>query len=1163
MNVVINKPFKFISMRKKHMFAVKGLCKGGLVLCALLTAMPLKAETLVDQTSKLSLTRSEAPIHSVMKEIEKATGFSFLFNGALINTNAEISVDLKDASLEKVLRTVFKDSDINYSIEDNQIILSAAARVEETQKVADDRTITGIVRDDTGSGMPGVNVMIKGTTIGTITDIDGKYSLVIPRHAVLVFSYIGFLNQEVKTGDNKQVNILLKEDNKTLDEVVVIGYGSSRKQDLSMAISTVKVDQALKSRPSGLASFIQGQMAGVSVQSAGGDPLSKETISIRGRGSRGNDNDPSSGDAVLYVVDGVPGAPFIMEDVETITVLKDAASAAIYGASVGSGGVIVITTKQASAGKVRINFNVSRSFKNAWKLPNVLTSEEYNQVWADATSLYGGQLPNVANPEKYAYGTATRTNWLDEVFRTGLLEHYAISASGGSEAIKAFSSFSYDKDQGVLLNTFSQKFGGKMNVDFQLAKWLKVSQRGTFQYTNGQGDINTQTHQGVLANAIFFPRSASIYDYTENGDALYDESGSQLYHGTVPRWASEKGISGYGEIRNPVAELQRLKQDRPSTTLYSTTSLEVKPMSQLTVKSDFTAGLKIDRFEEFVYKVPEVGRPSEKNQRNISNTWNNNWLWETTATYAQVFAEKHHVSLMAGYTLQYEKYRWQKVFTANYAKEDDFSHIFNQAGDWSSTKPQESIWEESMMSAFARVGYSFDDRYFFTGSLRRDATSKLYKDNNSGVFPAVSGSWKISSESFFEPLTPIVNLLKIRASWGQVGNVALVPRYSWNAPLGFLDYQVIYGQNLNNEVQGGVYQKTIGTKELKWETTEQTGVGLDLGLLDNSLNIAVDYYHKKTKDLIERVPIPSVAGISVEPYGNIGDVLNKGWEIGANYNKRIGDVTFGVFGNIATVHNEVLNLGSRSTMEHQMNVNSLYPLRSTVGQPWYSYYVLKTEGVFQSEEEIQNFKYKDPTTGISKPIQPNAQPGDFKYVDFNQDGKITDDDKQYLGSYLPKISYGFGGNINYKGFDLNFLFQGVGKITIFNGFKQMGLTGRMQGHNMLSEIKDAWDYNKESGIPRLALTSDPNGNFSYVSDFYLEDGSYLRLKNLTIGYTIPQNLMRSIGLPGSNLRFYASGENLLTFTNYTGFDPEVGNFGLDAGVYPVARTFSIGLNFNY
>ena len=1022
-------------------------------------------------------------------------------------------------------------------------------------------TTTGTVKDSTGEPIIGANVLVKGSTLGSITDIDGKFTIKVSNGDVLQFSFMGYKTIEMKA-ENKPMNIVLQEDTEVLDEVVVIGYGTSRKEDLSTAVTTVKMDDRLKSRPANLASYLQGQMPGVMIQSNGGDPMAEVSMSIRGRGSRGTDKSYNSGDGVLYVVDGVPGAPFNMEDVESITVLKDAASAAIYGASVGSGGVIVVTTKQASAGKAKVSINISKSFKSAMNLPETLTAEQYNQVWADAVKTYGGQMVAARNPELFPYGNVTRTDWMDAIFRTGSLEHYALSVSGGSDVMKGFASFAYDNDKGVMLNTFSRKFSAKANLDFQLSKWLKLSERATYEYKNGQGDIMTG-HQGVLNQAVFFPRSATVYDYDKEGNLMYDDQRKPLYHGTIPRWAAQEGISSpYGEIRNPVATLERLDQQRPSTKIYSTTSIEIKPISSLTIKSDFTAGLEIKTEDIFSPKVPEIGRPELENKREKSNEWKSTILWESTATWAHVFNDAHHVSAMAGYSMKYEKYKWDRYYTSKFNREDRHSITNGQAGDWSKYKPEEEIWEESMISAFARLGYSYEDRYFITGSLRRDATSKLYKDNNSGIFPAVSASWKISSESFFEPLKSVVSLLKIRGSWGQVGNVALVPRYSWNVPLNETEWPIIYGKDLHT-VQNGVYAGSIGTKNLKWETTEQYGIGLDLGLFDNSLNVTIDYFNKRTKDLIEIVPMPSVAGVSVDPYGNIGDVVNRGWEFSASYQKKIGDVTFGVNGNISTVHNEVLDLGNMDYIQHTVGVNDKRPLRSAVGQPWYSYYVLKTEGIFQNEQEIKDFTWTDPQTGMTKMIQPNAKPGDFKYVDFNNDGKITDDDKQYLGSYMPKITFGFGGNVQYKGIDFSFQFQGVGKSTVYNGYKQMGYTGRGQGSNMLADVLNSWDYNKTSGVPRLAIIEDGNGNYSNLNDFFLEDASYLRLKNVTLGYTLPVSVMRAIGIPTSSLRFYVNAENLFTVTDYSGIDPEVGNFGLDGGTYPVARSFSIGFNFNF
>lgn len=1108
----------------------------------------------------ISINRTGA-IRSVLKEIEKASSYHFMYNDKLINTDKIVSINVKDRPVNEILNSLFEDSNITYTIVDDQIILSVAGTKNTTDSRQSTQPIKGTIKDaTTNEPMIGVSVVEKGTTNGTITDIDGAYTLSVKENSTLIFSFLGYKQQSIAIGNRSTIDVLLEEDVHQLSEVVAIGYGSARKQDLSMAVSTIQIDESMKSRPSDFNTLLQGRVSGLTIQSAGGDPLKAGTISIRGRGSRGNDGDPSSGDGILYVVDGVPNAPFNMADVESVTVLKDAASAAIYGASVGSGGVIIITTKQAQAGKAKVSLNIYQGIQNVSKIPDVLSAEQYNQVWAraiaDKSPGSSSVLPTVANPQIYPYGNVTRTKWLDEVFRTAYQQHYDLNITGGTDVIKALTSVSYDRNEGILLNTYKESLNAKMNLDFQLTKWMKATQRATFQYTNGQGDVNTSSHQGVLIGSVFYPSSATIYEYSEDGELVYDSYGKPLYGGTIPKWAAATGISGYGEIRNPVATLERLRQNRPSSTIYSTTSIEIKPISRLTIKSDFTAGLRSDRYEYFSSRVPEIGLIIDDNSRGISTSWHTNWVWETTATYAQSFNDKHNISLLGGYTMSKDNDRWTRTVVTDFDKEDEHSTVFPSGNNWTKNKPEETIWDESLISMFGRVGYSFDDKYFATASIRRDATSKLYKDNNSGVFPAFSASWKISSEPFFHGLKQQIDLLKIRGSWGQVGNVKLVPRYSSDVPLSYVQYPLIYGENLD-QVYYGVYSSSLSNKNLKWETTEQTGIGLDLTMLKKSLDITVDYFHKTTKDLIEYMAVPSVAGVETAPFGNVGKVVNKGWEFAATYRKTINDINFNIWGNLSSVTSEVKDLGDLPFLQHSTTMNSMQPLRSAVGEPWYSYYLIKTDGIFQNQAEIDNY------TKDGKKIQPNAVPGDIKFIDFNNDGTISDNDKQYLGSYLPKITYSFGGGFNMKGFDFSFMFQGISNVEIFNGFKQMGMTGRDVGNNMLADVLNSWNYNPNSGIPRLSIAGDSNGNYSKVSDFFLESGSYLRLKNITLGYTLPVKTMTSLGLAKSSVRFYISGDNLATFTNYSGFDPEVGNFGLDGGNYPVARSFRLGLNVNF
>lgn len=407
-------------------------------------------------------------------------------------------------------------------------------------------------------------------------------------NATLDFSFIGYKAQSIAVMNRTQIDVVMEDDAMMIGEVVAIGYGSQRKEDLSMAVTTVKLDDVAKSRSSNLATMLQGRMPGVTIQQTG-DPMKPASFSIRGRGSKGNDDDPTSGDGVLVVVDGVPNAPYMVEDVESITVLKDAASAAIYGASVGSSGVILITTKKAQSGQIRVSANVSLGFEKVSNLPTMLTAEQYNSVWAKAVeSNPGSQLPSAADPSVYPWGNVTRTDWLDEIFQTGFTQHYAASISGGTEKVQSIFSLSYDKKDGVLLNTWSESFNGKLQTDFKLAKWLKISERASFVVSNGQGNVDT-SHQGPIMGAVWYPRSATVYEMNEDGTYALDDKGNKFYGGTTPLWAN---VNGTPLLYNPVAYLERLHRLYPENKIYSTTSVEIKPISSLTIKSDFTADLR-------------------------------------------------------------------------------------------------------------------------------------------------------------------------------------------------------------------------------------------------------------------------------------------------------------------------------------------------------------------------------------------------------------------------------------------------------------------------------------------------------------------------------------------------------------------------------------------
>ena len=1030
---------------------------------------------------------------------------------------------------------------------------------------AQDRvTVSGRLTDTGQNPLIGASVIERGTTNGVTTDVDGRYQISVAKNATLDFSFVGYKTQSVAVANRTQIDVTLEEDAMMIGEVVAIGYGSQRKEDLSMAVTTVKVDEGARSRAADLGTLLQGRMPGVTILQSGGDPMRKASFSIRGRGSKGNDDDPTSGDGVLVVVDGVPNAPYSVEDVETVTVLKDAASAAIYGASVGSSGVILITTRKAEAGKMRVNVNAAIGVQKAMNLPNMLNARQYCDVWAKAVgNSVNGSLPNLANPEVYAGADVTRTDWLDEIFRTGMTQHYGISLSGGTEKISSILSVTYDKKEGTIMNTWSESLGAKLHTDLRPTKWLKVSEHVSFEYLDGQGKVN-RSHTGPILGAMWFPSSASVYDRDAEGNIIYDDKGKPKYGGIASSADMAAGVTGPNVV-NPVAQLETMHSRAPEMRFFSTTSFEVKPVRGLILKSDFTADLDVLETDAF-QPVIDVPGGSTTTLREQEHTRTFHYLWETTATYAEVFG-KHHISAMAGFTTDYKKLRLYDFRTQNYPSDtwDKYQNLW-QNGSWY-RDPTENYYEYAMVSFLARLGYSFDDRYFLTASIRRDASSKLPSSKNYDWFPAVSGAWKLSSEKFFanSSLAGVFDLIKIRAGWGMVGNVDLYPNTSSvDVPLSiYPDGSLIGG----NTVYGSYYD-TIANPGATWETTVQTSAGIDLTLLKNTLDISVDYYDKETRDLVDYVPTPPQMGVTTSPMGNMGRVTNKGWEFSVAYRNTAaqGKLNYSVWGNFSTNKSNVEEYGSQPLVRHENpNINSQSILYSGVGHPWYSYYIYRTDGIFRSQEEIDRYVSKNAETGEVMQVQPNAKVGDLKFIDTNGDGVITDADKVLTGCYTPKQTFSFGASLDWKGFDFSFMFQGVAGNYIHTGTTQMGMNGHGSDYgNLIEDVFDTWDFNPSgSKYPRLGLAEDNNGNYTKFSDAFLEKGDYLRLKNITLGYTLPKHIARHIGLTNGSLRVYVSIDNVATITGYSGIDPEVGNYGLDAGIYPSSRFFNFGVNLNF
>jgi TonB-dependent starch-binding outer membrane protein SusC len=1114
--------------------AIRLLCLLGLITVFLTSS---KAVGLVSFSNQgISINVRNESVSKVFDLIGSKAGYKFFYDESILKDVIPVTLKIDNENIDKVLDEISRQTNLSFKHIDRTISVNKKLTEKRVFTEKQQLKISGKVTDESGAPMPGVNVTVKGSSTGVITDAEGFYTIPVSGSTdVLLFTFVGYLTEERSVGNADHIDLVITPDIVKINEVVVIGYGETKKKDLSTAISTVSNIEMLKNQPNTVAGMLQGNVAGVTVMNNGGDPGVDPQIVIRGLGS--------PNDKPLWVVDGVPGAPVNKEDIETITILKDAASAAIYGSNVGSGGVIIVTTKKAKAGKTKVEANLYTGIQNAWKLPKALNAQEMADVKNLAADNAGTTRLDAFNAALNPWGMVTRTNWINEIFRTAHLSHFGVSLSGGSDNLKALASVEGNDREGTLLNTFSKDLSGKLNVDFNISKKIQFSQWFQAKTSRGYSANTTSGYTGAVISAIYMPPAATVYDADGN------------FGGVVPDSLITKYAGSYGDIVNPVATLLRTNIYNPQTRLHSSSSLTIKPVDWITFKSVYTIGGYDNVYQDFVVKRTEPGKINLQNSRTLSNTSGYNWLWENTVNINQKFGD-HSLSVLGGYSASYLKDIGFGVTGYGFDHEDSWAQNMVNASDWTKTQPWESKNEESSDSWFGRLSYIYNDRYFVNASIRHDASSKLYYKNNDGYFPSVAAAWKISSEPFFH--LDGINLMKLRASWGQIGDVNSVPNYSYNVKL-TTSQNTVLGQT--PAVYSGVGLQSIPNLKLTWETSEMSDVGADLEFFNSKLSLTADYYIKYTKNLIDKIPTPSTSGVMEEPYGNIGKVKNQGFELALNYNDRINnDLSYHLGANMSTLKSTVENLGTRTLYQNtDVDVRGvLTPVYQGVGQPWNSYYLIQTDGIFKTDQEAAAY-----VDSKGSRIQPNAKAGDLKFIDRNGDGIINDDDRKFMGSQLPKITYGLNMGINYKNFDFAMQWQGVYGTKIFNAFKSTTLTASEQGYNMSRDILKAWSSsNMNSNIPVISAT-DLNKNFQTTSDWFLEDGSYLRLKNITIGYTLPASVFNKLGIDDTKLRFYATAENLLTFTKYKGMDPEVGNYGVDVGKYPVSRTFILGLNLNF
>lgn len=995
------------------------------------------------------------------------------------------------------------------------------------------REITGVVRDQKGEALPGVTVLEKGTQNAAVTDGDGKFSLrVNETSAVLRLTSMGYETKEITVGTAQTfLEIVLAEDTKLLDELVVIGYGTAKKSDLSAAVSTVPDIEQIKNRPVlSVQGMIQGKVPGVTAISSGGHPNSTPSVTIRGTGSRG-------GESVLYVVDGVPGAPYNPADVESITVLKDAASAAIYGAFSGSAGVILITTKQASQGKPSLEYNGFAGVKQAWRLPQSLTAADEARVSNLAHANSGRNPLDGWDAAKNPYAQVTRTDWVDEIFRTGVIQRHNLTLNSGTDKFSTLVQGRYEREEGTLVNTYNENLSARLNVHYKLTDFLKFRQEVFWNNNDNRGTSTSSGYDGTVLSAMYMPRSATAYY----------QDGS--FGGVGPRDSQYLGIHG-----DAVSPLGKLLRNRPYNKNNQVLSVSEITLSDLIPDLSFVTRFSYKQdnwmYKNFDPKRTEPGKPVNQNSLNYSTSRSYHWIWENTLNYNKLIG-KSNIGAMASMTAQDNGSRGFSIGARGFENEADWAQFFINASIFDQDRPSDFDWRDKNASYVGRASYSWSDRYFLTASYRYDIAGRLAESFRGKGFPAATAAWKISSEPFFNVAG--VDLFKIRASWGRIGNIGSISRY-YGYPVLTSNHHFQVGDE--SPRNNALYINSQFNPNLTWETSEQTNIGLDLAFLNQRLTLTADYFDKLTFDLIKRQDTgwPNTYGFGA-PFINEGKIRNTGFELAASWRDKVGELTYEIGGNLATLKNRVeyIDGNENSFWSHGDSWRGiLNPYRSKVGEPYYSYWLIKHDGIFQSDEEAASY-----TSAGGTRIQPNAKAGDLKFIDQNGDGKIDDNDRVFMGSAFPSLTYGFTGNLAYKNFDLSVFFQGVGGVKLFHAFKQSTLNGAEQGYNRWDKILDAWsETNTDSDIPKIRV-DDPNRNFATNSDWYLENGNYLRLKNLMVGYTI-NNVWKD-----ANMRIYVSGDNLLTFTKYTGLDPEVGGIGLDGGQYPVSRVYSLGLKLKF
>ncbi|MBC6612606.1 TonB-dependent receptor [Hymenobacter sp. BT507] len=1003
-----------------------------------------------------------------------------------------------------------------------------------TTAFAQSATVRGTVRDETGANLPGVTVLLKGTTTGTATGSDGNFTLDVPNAGtgVLQFSFVGYKQQEVTVGGRTNINVTLAADNQVMSEVVVVGYGSQEKRTLTNAVTTVQGEELSKLTVADVGSALQGKAAGVTVVGAGSEPGAAPQILIRGI-STINGNSP------LYVVDGLPVANIDYlnpKDIATLSVLKDAASAAIYG-SRAANGVVLITTKAGTKGEPRITVDGTFGVSNPTNVPDMASASEYARIM-NLAAANSGNPAVYPNPEQY---TET-TNWWKQIARRGITQNYSVGLSGGSDRVVYSTGLSYFKERGLVQGSDFDRLALRMKSEYQATKRLKIGE-----------DFNiSMTSRNYLNSGSLF-RDAFNDDPITPARVAGTSGNPYDYYGASPT-----------DVGNPLATVERNDDKRKQYFLVGTVYANYEFIPGLIAETRFGTNNNVYRRNNFnpFYTIDANERNqvnSVVREHNIEINWNNT----NTLNYTHAFGD-HNVSALAAVTL--ERFQTNTEYTSGQGIPSNDPSLRYPDAATTGFAIGGNTFTNTIASLIGRVNYDYRGKYLLGASIRRDGASVFPTDNRWGTFPSVSVGWLVSEESFLKNQNAL-NFAKLRASWGRVGNqnIASLTNSAYTGTIG----KTYYVTGPDRTLQLGAIQGNVPNPNVKWETVEDYDIGVDLGLLQNRLTLTADVFRRNTYDMLMFQAIPGHAGYGYNsPVTNVGSMNTNGLDFTVGYAETKGDFTYGLSVNATRAISKIDKLANGQAIYSGNTPIFGRPSKTEEGGYVGGFYGYENTGIFQNQGDIDAYRSASGTL-----IQPNAKPGDFRFADLNGDGVIDEKDQKYIGNPTPDLTFGVNLTMGYKGFDLQAALIGSLGNDIVNANKGWWYSGSYNYNKIAGLENMAWSGEGTSNtVPRI-VANDNNQNLTRFSNFYVENGSYARLRNLQLGYTFTKGV--NTMLHTSSLRLYVSAQNLLTFTNYSGVDPEIGygrsytdgasalNRGVDLGNYPTARTFLVGANIGF